>query len=287
MSFIFDASPDNFRELVLGNSIKGPVLVNYWSQNAGPCLKLWPTLESLANEYAGRFLLINLNTDKYKAFAQHELGIVSIPTLQLFHHEQVVDVMHGAESEGSIRQFLSRHLPRESDQLLANSVNLYNDNNADQAIENLKKLQQDDPDNPRIAISIIKLLFRESRFEQMQQYIKSQSKSLQNNEEVITLFTHSMLYVAASQVTDIDKLNEALLADKNNLDLMYQLIAMDALNNHTVDALEQLLTMLKIDPSYKDNLPAKTMVLLLNTLGVDSVQAKEYRVKMLDILASR
>ena len=133
MNFIFDATPDNFNELVFGNSQHGPVMVNYWSQNAGPCLKLWPTLEKLANEYSGKFLLINLNTDKYKSFAQQELGIVSVPTIQIFHHSQVVDVIHGAESEQSIRNLLSRHLPRSSDNLLVESVKLYNDNKADQA----------------------------------------------------------------------------------------------------------------------------------------------------------
>lgn len=287
MSFIFDATPDNFKEIVFGNSVRGPVMVNYWSQNAGPCMKLWPTLEALANEYAGRFLLINLNTDKFKSFAQNELGIVSIPTLQIYLHEQVVDVMHGAESEASLRQFLSRHLPRESDRLLANSVNVYNDNNPDKAIDDLKKLQQTDPDNPRIATSIVKLMYRELRFDDLQAYVKSQSASLQNNEEVMTLVTHAMLQSAAMKVTDIDELHKALDADSENLDLMYQLVAMDALNNHTTDALDQLLLMLKMDANYKNSLPAKTMVLLLNSLGANSAEAKSYRVKMLDVLSTR
>ena len=55
--FIFDA-------LVLDNSGRGPVLVNYWAAYAGPCLKLWGVLEALANEYEGRFLLVNVNTEK-------------------------------------------------------------------------------------------------------------------------------------------------------------------------------------------------------------------------------
>jgi len=285
-NFIHDATPENFKELVLGNSTRGPVMVNYWSKNAGPCIKLWPTLEALVNEYAGRFLLINVNTDKYKLFAQNELGIVSVPTLQVFHNRQVVDVMHGAESEGSIRNLLSRHLPRSSDSLLIESVKLYNENKPDQAIDELKKLQLSDPENPRIATSIIKLMFRESRFEELEQYIKTQASAVKNNEEVISLLTHSMLQRAAAEVKDIDQLNADILADNNNLDLIYQLVAMDALNNHVTDALDQLLKMLKIDPSYKNNLPAKTMVLLLNTLGSDSVEAKSYRVKMIDTLSA-
>jgi len=284
-NFIFDATPENFNELVIGNSIRGPVMVNYWSSNAGPCIKLWPTLESLVNEFCGRFLLVNVNTDKYKSFAQNELGIVSVPTLQIFHQQQVVDVIHGAESEGSIRNLLSRHLPRSSDSLVIESLKIYNENKPQQAIDELKTLQKTDPENPRIATSIIKLMFRESRFEEMQQYIQTQSAQIKNSEETIALLTHSMLQSAAAQVKDIDELNKQIAADKKNLDLIYQRIAMDALNDHLNDALDQLLIMLKIDAGYKNNLPAKTMVLLLNTLGTDSEEAKKYRAKMIDALS--
>jgi len=285
-NFIFDASPESFNEIVLGNSNKGPVMVNYWSEKAGPCIKLWPTLEALANEYNGRFLLVNLNTDKFKSFAQNELGIVSVPTLQIFHQQQVVDVMHGAESERSIRNLLVRHLPRESDALLVESVKLYNDNKSEEAINELKKLQKTDPENPRIATSIIKLLFRDTKFEEMQKFIECQSATVKSNEEVLSLLTHSMLQSAAQKVTDIDELNKKIAADNENLDLLYQLVAMDALNNHTTDALDLLLKMLKIDASYENNLVAKTMVLLINGLGSQSDEARRYRVKMLDALAA-
>ena len=77
-NFILDATAETFAEMVIGNSMRGPVMVNYWSAKAGPCLKLWPQLEKLANEYSGKFLLVNLNTDKYLQFSKTELGITSV-----------------------------------------------------------------------------------------------------------------------------------------------------------------------------------------------------------------
>ena len=285
MNHIFDATPENFNELVLGNSQRGPVMVNYWGANAGPCLKLWPTLEKLVNEYSGRFLLVNLNTDKYKSFAQNELGVRSVPTLQIFHHQQVVEVVHGAESEQSIRNLLSRHLPRSSDGLLVESVKLYNSNKPEEAIDELRKLQKKDPENPRIATSIIKLLFRESRFDDMEDFINLQSTDIKNNEEVISLLTHSKLQRAADKVINIQQLKDELKTDTNNLELLYQSVAVDALNDKTTQALDQLLEMLKIDASYESNLPAKTMVLLLNSMDKDPDKVKQYRAKMMDVLA--
>lgn len=259
--------------------------MNYWSANAGPCIKLWPTLEKLANEFAGRFLLINLNTDKFGSFVQNELGVRSVPTLQVFLNQQVVDVIHGAESEQSIRELMSRHLPRHSDSLLLESVKLYNDNRPDDAIAELKKLQQADPENPRIASSLIKLLFRESRFEEMERFISNQPASVKNNEEVISLQTHALLQQEAGQVDDIDTLRAKVQQEKEDISLMYRLAAFEAINENLDASLEMLLQILKRNPGYQNNLPARTMVLLINALGSQTEQARHYRARMMDVLS--
>lgn len=63
--YVFGATTDNFHKLVLENSDKGLVLVNYWSPKAGPCMMLMPRLVRLATEFGGRFLLVMLNTDDH------------------------------------------------------------------------------------------------------------------------------------------------------------------------------------------------------------------------------
>ncbi len=284
-NYIFDATPENFKELVIGNSMRGPVAVNYWSSTAGPCIKLWPTLEKLANEFNGQFLLINVNTDKFRSFVQNELGVRSVPTIQVFFNQQVVDVMNGAESEQSIRTMLTRHLPRSSDSLLVESVKLYNDNRVDEAIDELRRIQKLDPENPRVATSIVKLLFREERFEEMNDYIRLQSSVVRNNEEIISLQTHAKLQLAASSVEDIEQLYEALKRDENNVELKYKVAAVDAMNDRLHSALEILLEILELDASYQNHLPGKTMVLLLNALGDQAEDVKRYRNRMMDVLS--
>lgn len=286
-NFVFDATPENFREMVIGNSTRGPVMVNYWSATAGPCLKLWPTLEKLVNEFAGRFLLINLNTDKYRSFAQNELGVRSVPTLQVFLNQQVVDVMHGAESEQSIRRLLSRHLPRASDSLVVESVKLYNEQRPDDAIAELQRLQKADPENPRIASSLIKLLFRESRFDEMERFIATQSTAVKNNEEVISLLTHAQLQQEAAQAGSIDGLRTELEEHPENARLIYRMAACEALNENLETALEWLLQALKLEPTLRNNLPARTMVLLLNAMENQQEKVRQYRARMMDVLSGQ
>lgn len=81
--YVFDATAENFQTLVLENSDKGPVLVNYWSPHAGPCLMLMPRLVRLAGEFSGRFLLVMLNIDFLGRLARDH-GVTSIPTVKVF-----------------------------------------------------------------------------------------------------------------------------------------------------------------------------------------------------------
>ena len=110
-TYVFDATADNFRALVLANSRKGPVVVNYWSPQAGPCRMLMPRLLRLAEEFRGRFLLVRLNTDDLGRLARDQ-GVTSIPTTKVYRHGKVVDTLHGAESEAGLARFAQA--PRRS-----------------------------------------------------------------------------------------------------------------------------------------------------------------------------
>ena len=98
--YVFDATPDNFERLVLGNSMKGLVLVHFWTPKAGPCMILMPRLVRLATEYGGRFLLVMANTDELGRQA-HGLGVTSVPTVKFFLQGRVVHTVHGAEPDST------------------------------------------------------------------------------------------------------------------------------------------------------------------------------------------
>src|SRR4030067_109530 len=111
--YVFDATAENFHALVLENSDKGPVLVNYWSPRAGPCLMLMPRLIRLATEFGGRFLLVMLHTDELGRLARDH-GVTSLPTVKLFRRGEAIDTLHGAESETVLREFSSQQVSREA-----------------------------------------------------------------------------------------------------------------------------------------------------------------------------
>ena len=161
--YIVEARPENFRPLVLGNSRKGPVLVFYWSPNAGPCVRLLPRLVKLAGEFGGRFLLALLDIDEYTAFAQ-EQGVISIPTVRVYFREKIAETIRGAYSEQLFRGVLVKYLPKlvsaVQQEAAARAIKM---GNIEQAITHLQACLAQQRDNARLALDLAKLLLREGR----------------------------------------------------------------------------------------------------------------------------
>jgi thiol-disulfide isomerase/thioredoxin len=115
---VVEASAENFADLVLGNSEKGLVLAYYWSPQAGPCMRLMPRLVDLARAYAGRFLLVLVNTDNQGTLARGQ-GVNSVPTVKFYLRGAVVHSIHGAESDAVFRAALARYISLEEDRARA------------------------------------------------------------------------------------------------------------------------------------------------------------------------
>ena len=275
-TFIFEATPDNFTQLVLDNSIKGPVLVNYWAPWAGPCMKLWPALEQLASHYGGRFLLVNINTDKHKSLAR-DYGINSLPTLKLFRHGKVVDEVHGAESEQSLRTFIEKHLARASDRQLAAALSRYQQGDTEAALVLLAQATLDDPDNVRIPLTHAKLLLREQRHAQLQALIETLPITLQEQAEFANLYAHAGFLRAAGESPAAEELAKRIAQDDGDLLARYQLSALALLGDDLEQALQQLLEIVRRDRSFMNDIGRRGMSAIFALLGRDHELSQRYR----------
>jgi thioredoxin 1 len=89
----------SFREQVLSSS--QVVLVDAWAPWCGPCLKLGPTIEELAEEYEGRAVVGKLNVDEASDIAR-QYNISSIPALLFFRNGKEVDRIEGIQPKAEI-----------------------------------------------------------------------------------------------------------------------------------------------------------------------------------------
>jgi thioredoxin 1 len=86
-----------------------PVLVDFWAEWCGPCRRLAPTIEAVAEEYAARVRVVKLNVDAGPATAKR-YGIQGIPTLILIRAGAEKERIVGAASKEAIAAMIDRHL---------------------------------------------------------------------------------------------------------------------------------------------------------------------------------
>jgi len=84
-----------------------PVLLDCWAPWCGPCRMIAPTIDQLAAESAGRFVIAKLNTDENPNTAA-QYRIDAIPTMLIFHRGQLVDRIVGLQPKPAIVSRLER-----------------------------------------------------------------------------------------------------------------------------------------------------------------------------------
>ena len=86
-----------------------PVLVDFWAAWCAPCRMLAPTVEAVAEKYAGNASVVKLNVDDNPSVSQR-YGIKGIPTLILFKNGKEEERVVGATSEAAISRMIDKHI---------------------------------------------------------------------------------------------------------------------------------------------------------------------------------
>lgn len=96
----------NFDSTVAANSL---LVVDFWAPWCGPCRMVGPVIEQLATEYAGKVAFGKMNVDENQ-MVPASFGVMSIPTIIVFHHgrevERIVGAYPKAQIEATFKQYL-------------------------------------------------------------------------------------------------------------------------------------------------------------------------------------
>jgi len=107
-----DVTDQNFQEEVLDSS--QPVLVDFWAQWCAPCRMLAPTIDQVAEDFAGRAKVVKLNVDDNMGTSS-KYNIKGIPTLLIFKDGQIKDQVVGSTSRDNISRLIEAQLQQPAD----------------------------------------------------------------------------------------------------------------------------------------------------------------------------
>lgn len=97
----------NFETEVLKSAT--PVLVDVWAEWCAPCRMLGPTIDAVADEYAGKVKVGKLDMDDNQELALR-YGVQAIPTMLIFQGGKELGRMVGLKQKPEIAAALDRVL---------------------------------------------------------------------------------------------------------------------------------------------------------------------------------
>ena len=102
-----EVTDGNFAQ-VLADAGDKPVLIDCWATWCPPCRMLAPTIDALAAESSGRYVIGKLDTDNNPQTSSR-FQISSIPTMLIFKRGQLIDQIVGLQPKAAIAARLAKH----------------------------------------------------------------------------------------------------------------------------------------------------------------------------------
>lgn len=98
----------NFSETISS----GVTLVDFWAPWCGPCRKMAPVINELADENIGKAVIGKMNVENYKKFAI-SLGIKSLPTFVVYKDGKEMERFVGRYTKEELQAIIDKYIDKE------------------------------------------------------------------------------------------------------------------------------------------------------------------------------
>jgi putative thioredoxin len=281
--YIHNVNAQNFQSVVLDNSLKVPVLVDFWADWCEPCKTLMPMLAKLAEEYGGKFILAKVNSDEAQDLAAH-FGIKSLPTMKLFIDGQIVGEKVGVLPESEIRALLDQYITSESDNLMDSANAAFEQGNNEEGLALMNQALSEDPTNADLKINMATVIMSQGDKDSALALLDSLSDDDKKKDEAVKLLAAINLSGQLEGIPSMEEIEIVLSKDpKNSEALLNKSTHLSAQGEHEL-AMECLLEIMKADPQFQDGAARKGLFVLFDMLGGEHPAVQKYRRKLFTML---
>ena len=281
-NFIVNIDESNAAQLLIDESHKRPVVVDFWADWCEPCKVLMPLLEKIANEYKGAFLLAKVNADEQQMITQ-QFGVRSLPTVMVMQNGQPVDGFAGAQPEAQVRQMLEKYLPKPWDGLLQMAMEAMDAGDFAAALSPLRQAWEDSGRRLDITLAYARALIESLRLEEAETVLAS-VRLADQDAAWEQLRAQLEIKREAAKSPEIEALEQRLADAPDDLDLRHQLAVQYTNSGQFKDAMECLIGILRVDLGHADGATKKLLLDTIASLGKGDPLAAEYQRKLYSLL---
>lgn len=268
--YIFEVSENNFDSVVIQNSQKIPVFVEFmgvWSEH---CIKMENTLADLANEFPGEFIFAKVDIDEQQAL-KTEYAIENVPTLKIFVGGKLVQTEEGLLEESDLRIILKQHgVYSQIDEMCLEAREKHMAGETLEAIKLLTQAIQQDPSSTKVAMDMVQI-FIDMKESQQARGLFSQLPESAKNTDMGKSLTGQLAFIDLAEKTDgMFELQQQLLAKPNDCKAHFDIAICLIADRDYSKAADHLFEIMKINPEYKENAAKEMIINVSNMLSANN-----------------
>ncbi len=275
--WILSTTDQQFEQDVFERSQTTPVVVDFWAAWCQPCRLLAPALESLAQQFAGKFILVKANVDELPKAAA-EFQVQSIPSVFGLVDGQVIDFFQGLMPPDQLRVWLERIVA--AGRLL--EAKAFEQKDPARAEEIYRQIRAESPNATDAAIGLARLWMAQDRVDEVQQLISELEKRGFLEPELEKIKATLMLRTADRG--DIATLRREVEMNPDDARRKLDLAQALASGQQYQEALDLALAALEQDKSGVGDAARQLMVDIFHVLPEDSELTAEYRRRLARLL---
>ena len=278
---VVEATDANFTDVVIQRSHQMPVIVDFWAPWCEPCHILSPTLEKIANEYAGRVQLVKVNIDQNPTVTQ-QYRVQSIPAVKAFEGGGVTSEFAGVQPEEHVRAFFDILVPAQADHAMTSAQRFRALGDDAAAREQLEVVLADDPNHLDAALELADILSASGDAADTMRARELAQRYEHDPRGRRALGRIGLAELAAGK--DRAALEARVAADESDAEARYHLGVVLAVAGEWQDALEHLLATVRLDRELDEDGGRLRMLDAFSVLGDTHELARLYRGRLANVI---
>ena len=270
-----DVNEETFMDDVIEASKSSPIVVDFWAPWCGPCKTLGPALEAEVKATNGKIKMVKIDIDQNQNLAS-QMRIQSIPAVFAFVDGQPIDGFMGAKAPSELKSFIDKLLEKVTDddgdlsEAIAVANEMLNAKEFNDAAETFEAILGEDPESALAFIGLFNAKMGAKKINDAKTMLEEIPEALKNKSEILALQAKIDLSNQAEGVGEINDLRSTLTNDENNHQARFDLALALFTKGETSEAIQELLTIFKVDQEWNDDAARQQLFKFFDILGSEN-----------------